>query len=175
MTVVRFENFLSKHYHEHLRWLCDKAVFDATNDVDRSGLRPNAEACLEWDGFDLFGLQALTTLWRFGDEMWPEAMTQRSWRHIELTRMYEGSYFAQHNDAPAHDPYAPVFTFLYYIGDDDSFDGGEHFHRNEDGRIDLYPATDNCLMMYRGTDIHGVLPLIGECATRYTINGYFAP
>lgn len=177
MMVVVIEDFFRKEIHYMFREFCAYASFDADNDVDRDGRRPNTSVCIDkyWDGFEYFWDLAGEKLLEVGDEVWPEAMTERAIKAIELTRMTEGAYFAAHNDAPSHDPYAPVFTFLYYIGDADSFTGGEHFHQGGNNKVELYEPKDNCLMMYRGTDIHGVLPIMGKSAVRYTINGYFAP
>jgi hypothetical protein len=170
----QINNFLDKQTHQYLRELCDDAHFNAKNDVNRSGLRPNAEVCLDFAGFDTFWSWASGLLLDTGNLDLPEAMTEKKWRHIELTRMRDGSYFATHNDAPAHNPYAPCFTFLYFIGDRKTFTGGEHFHFVDDSPL-VMPLADNTLLMYNGSDLHGVLPIEGVRANRLTINGYFSP
>jgi hypothetical protein len=173
MILCRANNLLARGHWEELRASALQQTFQSKDTsqgrVSRGSMRNGTEVCFEWDGFDSFWTIAAPTMLEWGKILWPEAMTERRIKHCELTKMSDGGRFASHTDQPYGNPTAPVVSFVYYLGDKSTFTGGELRHRGM-----LIQPDDNSLCMYRGTEPHAVLPIMGENAMRLTINGYFS-
>ena len=88
---------------------------------------------------------------------------------LQVTLTRDGGFFAEHQDARFPGVEGRIVSFVYYLGDHDSFKGGLlRFATGE-----TVGPVDNSLVVFDGLVEHQVTRVRGEGAVRLTVNGYY--
>lgn len=176
MIYAHIHEFLSDVDHRELRASALDQTFHTKDprggpdDGDRPGLRA-AGICFDWDGFTRFHELAGTAIEEWVEKIDASIMPGHPhWPNdVQLTRTGDGGFFGVHKDAEYPGVTGGIVSYVYYLGDQATFTGGELEFVN--GTV--VKPVDNSLVIFPGTEPHQVLPVSGATAIRLTINGYY--